>query len=111
MAQTYKICLLPGDGIGPEIIAEGVKVLDAIAVKHGVSFEYTEALIGGRAIDETAARFPKPRLPLLLAPMRCCLRQSAVRSGILPIPANHALNRDCSLFEKAWACMRTFVRS
>lgn len=45
MAQTYKICLLPGDGIGPEIIAEGVKVLDAIAVKHGVSFEYTEALI------------------------------------------------------------------
>ena len=39
MAQTYKICLLPGDGIGPEIIAEGVKVLDAIAAKYGVSFE------------------------------------------------------------------------
>ena len=52
MAQTYKICLLPGDGIGPEIIAEGVKVLDAIAAKYGVSFEYTEALIGGRAVDE-----------------------------------------------------------
>ena len=64
MAQTYKICLLPGDGIGPEIIAEGVKVLDAIAVKHGVSFEYTEALIGGRAIDETGSALPEATLAI-----------------------------------------------
>ena len=111
MAQTYKICLLPGDGIGPEIIAEGVKVLDAIAAKYGVSFEYTEALIVAVRSTKRAVRFLKPRLPLLLAPMRCCLRRSAARSGILPILANHVLNRGCSLFEKAWACMRTFVQS
>ena len=64
MAQTYKICLLPGDGIGPEIIAEGVKVLDAIAAKYGVSFEYTEALIGGRAIDETGRALPEATLAI-----------------------------------------------
>ena len=64
MAQTYKICLLPGDGIGPEIIAEGVKVLDAIAAKYGISFEYTEALIGGRAIDETGSALPEATLAI-----------------------------------------------
>lgn len=64
MAQTYKICLLPGDGIGPEIITEGVKVLDAIAAKYGISFEYTEALIGGRAIDETGSALPEATLAI-----------------------------------------------
>ena len=43
----YKICLLPGDGIGPEIIAEGVKVLDAVGAKHGLAFTYEEAVIVG----------------------------------------------------------------
>ena len=47
MAQTYKICTLPGDGIGPEIIAEGVKVLNAIGEKYEATFECTDALIGG----------------------------------------------------------------
>ena len=42
--QTRKVCLLPGDGIGPEIITEAVKVLDAIGSKHGVCFEYAEGL-------------------------------------------------------------------
>ncbi len=56
--KTYKICLLPGDGIGPEIIAEGVKVCDAVGKKYGVAFEYTEALIGGIAIDETGTALP-----------------------------------------------------
>lgn len=59
---NYKICLLPGDGIGPEIIAEGVKVLDAIGEKCGVDFEYTEASIGGCAIDETGSALPEKTL-------------------------------------------------
>lgn len=59
---TYKICLLPGDGIGPEIIAEGVKVLDAVGAKYGVNFEYVEALLGGCAIDATGNPFPKETL-------------------------------------------------
>lgn len=58
----YTICLLPGDGIGPEIIAEGCKVLDAVGAKHGVAFEYAKALIGGCAIDECGTALPDETL-------------------------------------------------
>lgn len=60
--KTYKICLLPGDGIGPEIIAEGVKVLDALGAKYDVGFEYAEALIGGCAIDACGTALPQETL-------------------------------------------------
>lgn len=62
MSQTFKVCLLPGDGIGPEIIAEGVKVLNAVGAKYDTSFEYTEALIGGCAIDATGEPLPQTTL-------------------------------------------------
>ncbi len=52
------ICLLPGDGIGPEIIAEAKKVLDAVAQKFGHSFSFNTALIGGAAIDEKNEPLP-----------------------------------------------------
>jgi len=48
---TYKIALIKGDGIGPEIIDEAVKVLDAVASTEGFEFKYTEALMGGIAYD------------------------------------------------------------
>jgi 3-isopropylmalate dehydrogenase len=51
MSNSYKITLLPGDGIGPEVIAEAVKVLDATAEKRGFSVEYTTCNAGGAAID------------------------------------------------------------
>ena len=57
-----KITLLPGDGIGPEVVAEGVKVLQAVAAKFGHTFEYTEALIGGIAIDTTGNPLPDETL-------------------------------------------------
>ncbi|MGN0319011.1 MAG: 3-isopropylmalate dehydrogenase [Lachnospira sp.] len=47
-----KITLIPGDGIGPEIVAEAVKVLDAVAAKYGHTFNYTKILMGGCSIDE-----------------------------------------------------------
>ena len=52
---TYSICCLPGDGIGPEIMAEGKKVLAAVGARHGITFECTDHLIGGCAIDATRA--------------------------------------------------------
>ena len=57
---TYKICLLPGDGIGPEIIAEAVKVLEAIGQEYGCTFDCEEHLIGGCAIDATRAAGANP---------------------------------------------------
>lgn len=62
MTTTYKICLLAGDGIGPEIIAEGVKVLNAVGAKYDTAFEYTDALIGGAAIDATDNPLPEATL-------------------------------------------------
>lgn len=58
----YSICLLPGDGIGPEIIAEGTKVLDAVGGKYGMRFAYTEALLGGAAIDACGTALPQATL-------------------------------------------------
>jgi len=48
----YKITLLPGDGIGPEVVAEAVRVLDFIASKYNHTFEYKERLMGGCSIDK-----------------------------------------------------------
>ena len=62
MAKTYNITHLAGDGIGPEIIAEGRKVLDAVGAKYATTFSYTEALIGGCAIDATGTALPDETL-------------------------------------------------
>lgn len=51
MSKSYNITLLPGDGIGPEVIAEAVKVLDAVAAKSNFTLNYTEQNAGGAAID------------------------------------------------------------
>ena len=47
-----KFVLLPGDGIGPEVVGEAVRVLDYVASNHGHSFEYAERLMGGCSIDK-----------------------------------------------------------
>ena len=56
--MTWKITLLPGDGIGPEIIDATVHVLDAVGAKYDRRFDYDRQLIGGIAIDETGTALP-----------------------------------------------------
>lgn len=51
--MNYHIAVIPGDGIGPEIIAEARKVLDVIGEKYSHNFKYTEVLMGGVSIDAT----------------------------------------------------------
>ena len=50
--SNYKITLIPGDGIGPEIVAQAVKVLDAAGDKYGYKLDYTSILMGGCSIDK-----------------------------------------------------------
>ena len=57
-----KIVLLPGDGIGPEVVAQAVKVLRTVAEKYGHDFQFSESLIGGVAIDETGTALPDETL-------------------------------------------------
>ena len=56
--MNKKICLLPGDGIGPEITHEAVQTLDAVAKRFGHAFSYESALIGGAAIDAKGNPLP-----------------------------------------------------
>jgi 3-isopropylmalate dehydrogenase len=59
-----RIALLPGDGIGPEVIEEGIRVLDAVAERWGHTFESRSALIGGAAIDATGNPLPNDTIAL-----------------------------------------------
>ncbi|MDB9534541.1 3-isopropylmalate dehydrogenase [Dolichospermum planctonicum CS-1226] len=58
MTQKYHITLLPGDGIGPEIMAVAVDVLKSVSQTFDINFEFSTALIGGAAIDETGEPLP-----------------------------------------------------
>lgn len=61
------IAVIPGDGIGPEIVKEAVKVLDIIAKKYGHSFVYTNVDAGGCAIDKYGTSLPEESLQAALA--------------------------------------------
>lgn len=64
MPEAKKITLLPGDGIGPEIMREAVRVLEAIEKRFGYAFQYTEGLIGGAALDERDEPLPHETLEM-----------------------------------------------
>ena len=59
-----KIAVLPGDGIGPEVVAEGAKLLRAVAQKAGHSLTLEEGLIGGAAMDAMGTALPDETLQL-----------------------------------------------
>lgn len=62
MNKQYCITLLPGDGIGPEIMAVAVAILKQVGEQLGIGFEFTEALMGGAAIDATGTPLPDETL-------------------------------------------------
>src|SRR5258708_5453186 len=61
------IAVLPGDGIGPEVVAEATRVLQAVATKFGHEFVLRESLIGGIAIDRTGSALPADTLEMCRA--------------------------------------------
>lgn len=74
-----KIALIPGDGIGPEVVKQALKVLEAISGSSGCSFEYEEVLLGGRAIDETGVPLPEKTVEV-------CRKSDAVLLGAVGGP-------------------------
>ena len=50
--MNFNVAVIPGDGIGPEIVREAQKVLDAVGTKFGHVFNYTEVDMGGVSIDK-----------------------------------------------------------
>ena len=72
--KSYKIAVLPGDGIGPEVMAQALKVLDAIEKKHGIAFERDEHDVGGIAIDNHGCPLPE-------STVKACEESDAVLFG------------------------------
>ncbi len=60
--MSKSVLILPGDGIGPEIVTEAEKVLNALVQKHGLELSTKQGLIGGSAIDETGLPLPEETL-------------------------------------------------
>jgi 3-isopropylmalate dehydrogenase len=60
--MNKKVLIMDGDGIGPEVNRQGVKVLEAVAAHGGITLEREEALIGGAAYDETGSFLPEDSL-------------------------------------------------
>jgi 3-isopropylmalate dehydrogenase len=75
----YRIAILPGDGIGPEIISQARRVLDRIAERYGRQFEYREALVGGAAYEATGHPLPRETLEV-------CKNSDAVLFGAVGGP-------------------------
>ncbi len=73
------VVLLPGDGIGPEVVAEGRRVLSAVAESAGITIDFSEELIGGAAIDATGN-------PLPTETVDACQRADAVLLGAVGGP-------------------------
>ncbi len=74
-----QIAVLPGDGIGPEIIKQAIKVLDSVANKFGHTFEYVHALVGAAAIDAANDPFPEDTYQI-------CLNSDAILFGAIGDP-------------------------
>ena len=77
--KKLNIALLAGDGIGPEIMKQAVKVVDAVAAKHNIEIEYKEALVGAIAIDETGNPYPEET-------HEACMAADAVLFGAIGHP-------------------------
>ncbi|MCR8994184.1 3-isopropylmalate dehydrogenase [Brevibacillus laterosporus] len=79
MTKTFNVAVLPGDGIGAEIVAEAVKVLEVVAEQTGHSFQFTYGKIGGCAIDEEGTPLPEETI-------RICKEADAVLLGAVGGP-------------------------
>ncbi|MEJ7618948.1 MAG: isocitrate/isopropylmalate family dehydrogenase [Pyrinomonadaceae bacterium] len=77
--MNLKITILPGDGIGPEVTTQAVRVLESVATLYGHEFQFSEQLIGGVAIKEAGHPYPR-------ATREACLAGDAVfcrgRAGV-----------------------------
>ena len=81
--MSYKIALVKGDGIGPEIVDSAVRVLEVIAEKYGREFEFKSYLAGGCAIDACGTPLPQETI-------EGCLASDSVMLGAVGGPSGTA---------------------
>jgi len=76
---TYRIAVLPGDGIGAEVTPEAIRVLEAVGKGTGTAFEFERGLVGGAAIDATGKPWPRDA--------RAVPRGHAILFGAVGVPS------------------------
>ena len=86
---TYHIAVIPGDGIGPEIVTEALKVLEKVGQKFGHEFVFTHLLMGGAAYDAVGTCFPRTPWKCAKRTTPCCSARWAAPSGTI-CPAQSA---------------------
>jgi isocitrate dehydrogenase len=89
-----KIAVLNGDGIGPEVTKQSIRVLNAIAERFGHTFIYHEALIGADAIDKTEQHYLLKQLIFALTAMRSYLALLVIRNMIMTQCKSKTRTRD-----------------
>ncbi len=77
--MNYHIAVIKGDGIGPEIVTEAMKVLEEIGKKYGHTFEFEEVLMGGIAIDQTGCPLPEETI-------KACKKADSILFGAIGGP-------------------------
>ena len=104
--MKLKIAVLPGDGIGPEIMSVALDVVKATAKKFNHQLEYQTALVGACAIDATGSPYPEET-------HRLCMESDAVPSARLNTtttrPQKCVRNKDCSPCANNSVCMPTYA--
>ena len=73
MSKNYHIAVLPGDGIGPEVMTQALKVLDAVRNRFAMRITTSHYDVGGAALITTGSRCRLRRLKVVSKPMPCCL--------------------------------------
>ena len=101
--MNYKIALIRGDGIGPEVVGEAVKVMETVGAKFGHSFEFVDVMMGGCAIDAVGKSYPD-------GTEEKCKACDAVLLGAVGGPKRgHSSDPrpPCCPSARTWACTRT----
>ena len=92
--MKLNIALLPGDGIGPEIMTQGLNVTKAICEKFGHELTYKEGVVGARAIDEMAIPTRQRHIRSVCRVMRCCSGRSGIPSMTTILMPRYVQSRD-----------------
>ena len=95
--MEYKLAVIPGDGIGPDVVEQTLLVLDKVGEKFGHTFHYQKVLAGGCAIDATGACLPQETIDV-------CKASDAV---LLGAPATSGQNGPCCACGRPWGSSPT----
>ena len=103
--MNFNITVLKGDGIGPEVIEQGIKVLGSIEKKYGHKFNYDYKLMGAVAIDATGNPLPDETIESCLASDAVMLELLVIQNMITILLLKFVQSKDFLSLEKVLGCL------